>query len=149
MDSYAPLYILTWNPRKFIWDDYEEVRKIAENKGEVMLEWSVRSKKPQKGDRFILLMQGMKDLNGIVGYGYFAKDPEEYSALSTYDTPFGTRFAKISFKKLVNFATGNYVKVKDLKALFPDQCWSPQMSGIRVWSKYVPKVWTMIGENNG
>ena len=145
-DDYTPLYILTWNPKKFIWDDYEEVRKTAEKEGKVTLEWSVRSKRPKKGDRFILLMQGMKALNGIVGYGTFSEDPVEYMAFSTYDTPFGTRFAKIGLKKLTDIVSEDYVKTAVLKELFPEQCWSPQMSGIRVRSKYTPKVWSMVKE---
>ncbi len=146
MTDYTPIYILTWNPKKFIWDDYEQVRKIVEEEGGIALEWSVRSKKPKEGDRFILLMQGMKDLNGIVGYGTFFKDPEDYEAYPTFDSPFGIRFAEIWCEKLMDMVSGHYVKTKDLEKMFPDQCWRPQMSGIRVKSKYTPKVWSMVKE---
>ncbi len=148
MTDYTPIYILTWNPKKFIWDDYEQVRKIVEEEGGIVLEWSVRSKKPKEGDRFILLMQGMSDMNGVVGYGTFFKDPEDYMALPTEDAPFGTRFAQVWLENLADITTGRYVKTKALKEKFPEQCWNPQMSGIRVKSKYVPKIWEIVNEQN-
>lgn len=138
MNDYTPTYILTWNPKVFQWDNYEEVVDIVRNRPDEC-SWSCRSKKPKENDRFILLMQGMSHKNGIVGVGEILSEP--------YELPFadyGGRFLDIRFTKMWNYKEDKYILTDDLKKLFPEQCFSPQFSGIRVRSSILPELWKVI-----
>lgn len=139
MDDYTPTYILTWNPNVYHWNDYEEKVNICKQGFEFDYDWSCRSLKPHSGDRFILLMQGMGRKNGIVGYGTIYDKP--------YELPFagyGGRFIDIKFTKMWNYKTDKYVRTDVLKTMFPEQCFSPQMSGIRIRSSILPDLWRMM-----
>ena len=140
MDKYyTPVYILTWNPKRFAWNTYKQ--EVAKAKsGELSANWSCRSKQPRRGDRFILLMQGMGNTNGVIGYGHFSGRPADIG----FDTEYGKTYAEIVFTALIDYEAEEYVKTRQLKALFPVQCWVPQGSGIRVKSACVPKLWRMI-----
>ena len=134
MIDYTPTCILTWNPKRFNWIEYD----FLCNSGPFMCDWSCR-RKVKEGDRFVLLMQGMGSKNGIIGYGEIV----HFYELTTYN-PFGTRFVDIRFERLVDYRKDDYVKTKDLKEAFPEQCFTPQLSGIRVRASILPDMWGMI-----
>lgn len=138
MEDYTPTYILTWNPKVFHWNDYEKVVDNVRNRPDCCT-WSCRSKKPKENDRFILLMQGMGRKNGIVGYGQIISEPYELPF-----SDFGGRFLDILFIHLSNYKEDKYVLTDDLKKLFPEQCFTPQFSGIRVRSSILPELWKLI-----
>ena len=145
MSEYTPTYILTWNPHKFNWENYEHYVEVNQKSGICMeCEWSCRSKKMRRGDRFILLMQGMGDKNGVVAVGTILS--------SVYELPFSeywTYFIDIRFDRMWNYKTDKYVRTSVLKAMFPEQCFIPQFSGIRVKQSILPMLWKMIeGEKN-
>lgn len=141
MSDYTPTYIFTWNPKVFKWTDYKEMVSISQTVG-IMLNynWSCRSKCPREGDRFILLMQGMGRKNGVIGHGEISGAP--------YDLPFsgyGGRFVDIRFNVLLDYEKDKYVRTDVLKTMFPEQCFTPQFSGIRVKSSILPELWKLIG----
>ena len=142
-DRYAPIYILTWNPHKFDWKEYRKCVEICKQAGKLYGGWTCRSKSPQSGNRFVLLMQGMRSDNGIVGAGIFVQEPENIGL----ETKYGTRYVYIRFGKLIDYTNDDYVKTSVLKEQFPEQCWIPQMSGTRIKSKYVPIVWDKVWQN--
>ena len=136
---YTPTYILTWNPKRFHWTDYESLPSIIKQNGAISYDWSCRSKKPKPNDRFILLMQGMGDLNGIVGCGHILS--------SVYDIPFNQygKFVDISLEYVWNYKHDDYIKTAWLRESF-DQCWTPQSSGTRIQSKFLPDLWKKINK---
>lgn len=140
MSDYTPTYILTWNPKVYKWIDYADMADISQSIGiELKTNWSCRSKSPKEGDRFILLMQGMGNKNGVIGYGTILGAP--------YDLPFsdyGARYVDISFQYLVNHEMHKYVRTDVLKTMFPEQCFTPQFSGVRVKSSILPDLWALI-----
>lgn len=139
MSDYTPTYILTWNPNKFDWKDYEETVDLCKQKVVCMFNWSCRSKQPKINDRVILLMQGMDNKNGIVGYGHVTEPP--------YELPFsdwGGRFLTAKFDRMWNYKTDKYVRTDVLKSMFPEQNFSPQFSGIRIKSSVLPDLWKLI-----
>lgn len=140
-DIYIPTYILTWNPERFRWTDYKDICALTQSEGyRYITDWSCRSKRPQKGDRFILLLQGQGKKNGIVGYGTINSKPYDYFA----DTVFGRRFVDIVIERLWDYTWEDYVKTEVLKEKYPDQCWTPQFSGTRVKSAILPDLWFFI-----
>lgn len=143
MSEYTPTYILTWNPNKFDWREYEEMVGIVKDGIGLETDWSCRSKNLRKGDRFILLMQGMGIKNGVVGFGKILT--------STYELPFtefGDKFVDIRFERMWNYKTDKYVRTDVLKSMFPEQCFVPQFSGIKVKSSILPVLWRVIDDRN-
>ena len=139
MSDYTPTFILTWNPNIFKWDNYEDFVEISKMGFENSMNWSCRSKLPKCGDRFILLMQGMGARNGVVGYGEIIGSP--------YELPFadwGGRFVDIRVKRMWNYKTDKYVRTGVLTTMFPEQCFKPQFSGIKVKSSILPDLWKII-----
>lgn len=140
MSEYTPTFIFTWNPKVFSWKDYEKLCDIVQKDCLCpKCDWSCRSKTPKYGDRFILLMQGMGDKNGIVGCGRILG--------SIYELPFadfGGRFVDIKFSRMWNYKTDKYIRTSVLKTLFSEQNFTPQFSGIRVKSAILPDLWKMI-----
>lgn len=64
-------YILTWNPKRFRWDEYDlDVERVASGE-QVDHSWSVGNFRSgiEPGDRFYLLRQN--NSRGIVGSGHF------------------------------------------------------------------------------
>lgn len=143
MSEYTPTYILTWNPKKFDWREYEEMVDIVKDGIGIETDWSCRSKNLRKGDRFILLMQGMGSKNGVVGFGEILT--------STYELPFtefGDKFVDIRFTRMWNYKTDKYVRTDVLKSMFPEQCFTPQFSGIKVKQSILPVLWRVIDDKH-
>ena len=140
-DEYTPTYILTWNPDKYRWRGYEEICDQTRN-GDFLYDtdWSCKSKSPKEGDRFILLMQGQKKRNGIVGYGTFRSEPYEFHT----GMPFGRKYVDIRIIRLWNYKQEVYPKTAELMNLFPEQFWRPQFSGVRVKALILPELWKYI-----
>ena len=135
-DEYTPIYILTWNPYKFDWDwngDYSRLCAYTQGYGAAELNWSVQSKTPKPGDRFVLLRQGTKDGNGIIGYGGIRSEP--YSSM-TYSRLVDIRMQKLFKEPLLTR--------DELFEMFPDQYWKPQQSGTKVKAKYTVKLWEIL-----
>lgn len=138
--SYTPTFILTWNPKVYLWKSYYSLCGILKNGGiKPVYDWSCRSKTPKYGDRFILLMQGMGNKNGIVGCGRIVS--------TVYELPFsdyGGRFVSIQFTKLWDYTKDSYIRTDVLRTMFPEQNFVPQFSGIRVKSAILPDLWELI-----
>ena len=142
-DPYTPTYILTWNPRKFNWTDYHLACEYIKNIGDFYFDWSCRSKLPKDYDRFILLMQGMGEKNGIVGTGIFTSEP-----YTVKNTPYGSSFTDITFNRMWNYENEPYVHTSQLTMMFRGQCWTPQMSGTRIRSSILPDLWSLINNRD-
>lgn len=140
MSEYTPTYIFTWNPKVFSFEDYKNLCDIVNHSRiNPKYDWSCRSKQPKYGDRFILLMQGMGNKNGVVGSGMIVSN--------VYELPFadyGGRFVDIKFQRMWDYEKDRYVHTSVLKTMFPEQNFTPQFSGIRVKSAILPDLWKLI-----
>lgn len=68
-------YLLTWNPKRFVWTDLPDVLADLDAVGAVAVSWSCgRTKRIREGDSVYLLRQG-KDSPGIVGRGWVVTEP--------------------------------------------------------------------------
>lgn len=130
-------FLLTWNPNKFHWTEYGYLCHYASFP--TCSYWSTCSRKMQTGDDFYLLMQGMREQNGIVGYGKFVTRDKKWNWTDNPAQPLvfrtagnRTKFVDIRFDRLVDYRTDEYVHTSMLEYLFSEQCWRPQSSGILV-----------------
>ncbi len=66
------IYLLTWNPAKWPWDDLTECIQEVRTTGHHLDRWSCgRNRKIVEGDRLFLIRQGQEP-RGIVGSGWAA-----------------------------------------------------------------------------
>ena len=66
-------WLLTWNPDKFNWDNYDEECEEASEEQPIIGSWSCWSKKTQAGDEFYLIKLG-KPPRGIFAHGIIIGD---------------------------------------------------------------------------
>jgi len=129
-------FLLTWNPAKFDWHAFSN--GVPAYPTPFMTDWTSHSTKPSKGDRFAMLRLGTKQ-NGIVATGEITSDGT-YTAMC-YDKCL-RRFVDIQVDHLFLNAYPQHL----LREKFPDQCWSPQSSGISLKDKYQDDFWNTINE---
>ena len=130
----SPIYILTWNPKTYDWGKkYDRICFISQHFGAVNESWFIQIKAPRKGDRFILLRQGMKDGNGIIGYGHIKSDPYKYI--------FYMDVVDISIHRLFR---ETLLARDELEKQFPDQYWRPNRNGIRLKQEYEHDLWKLL-----
>ncbi len=120
------MYIFTWNPNTFEWIQYLKLNPVV---------WSSVSRKPKVGDRFVFMLQGMKDKNGIIGFGKILK--YELSVERKY-------YYSLDFEKLWNYEKEEYPKLEVLKCIFPKQLWTSQSSGIFIKKEYQDEIWNLL-----
>ncbi len=129
--DYTPTYILTWNPKRFDWLDYYSAIKTGDM---FQTDWTCHTKQPEPKDKFIMLMQGMGKLNGIVAAGRILGEPYYY---------WGQRYVDIKITYLWDYRK-KHILAETLRKRFPEQCFTPRSSGIRIKSRYLPDLWRMI-----
>lgn len=62
-------FLLTWNPRKWQWDSFEEGLELIHQNGSLAGRWSCRNKSILSGDRVFLLRQGLEP-RGLISSGW-------------------------------------------------------------------------------
>jgi 5-methylcytosine-specific restriction enzyme A len=69
-----PSYLLTWNPKKWQWDEFDEEIHTIEDEGSCLGQWSCgNSKRIRQGDRLFLLRQGVEP-RGLIASGWALSD---------------------------------------------------------------------------
>ena len=71
------VWLLTWNPDRWHWEDYDEECKEASRENPIYFNWSCQSKKIQIGDEFFLIKLG-KLPRGIIAHGTITEGMFEY-----------------------------------------------------------------------
>ena len=128
-------FLFTWNPKKFHWDESENIENIVKHHP-VSYNWSCRSHKPKIGDDFFLMRVGCGGFNAIVASGKITSEPyEDRSFLSTERT---NLIWYVDIK--IEHMDLSGVSQAYLKFMYPAQCWSPQSSGILVDEYIAEKV---------
>jgi hypothetical protein len=123
-------FLLTWNPKKWQWDNYaESVAKVAHGGRDGT--WSSgNSKRPRPGDRFFHLRQGVEP-KGIIGSGWITSKPKPGRHFSKSGRT--ARYVHIRWDSLLDFETvpplGHDVLRKGLLGAVN---WNPQASGTEV-----------------
>jgi 5-methylcytosine-specific restriction protein A len=129
-------YLLTWNPKRFAWDDLEkdilQVRMFNSQKGS----WSCgNTRRIQPGDRFFLMRLGQKP-RGIIASGIIISKP---IAKSHWDDNKAAQGLTSLFVDVLleTICDASFKLILAQEALCSDPLlstmhWSPQASGIRM-----------------
>lgn len=154
-------YLLTWNPRNWIWDDLPAVVSAMREGRPPERRWSCgNTKNISQGTRFFLLRQGV-DPKGIVASGWVTKATyEEHhwnpSRAASGDT---ANFVKVVFDSMVDPTPGGDAPL-DVRRFTSGPLttvnWSTPASGIRVpddaaelleraWQQHLPRVRLELG----
>jgi 5-methylcytosine-specific restriction enzyme A len=131
-------YLLTWNPKRWSWDDLEEDANATEEGRLVEMLWSCgRTKHIEPGSRVFLLRQGL-DPRGIIGSGIALSEPELHEHWDVERAEQGNQalFINVGFERLLNPEKGD--EPLRLAVLQRDELsetnWNTQSSGIRIKS---------------
>lgn len=150
--SQKRVWLLTWNPDNWNWEDYEEVCVSTKEGKTTVIPWTCASKQPVIGDEVFLIKTG-KQPRGIIAHGHVEKaaydaphyDPEKAAA--------GTMTGHIDaeYDWIQHYENEGMLLQDDLKEKFPQQQWSPMGSGIEIKSEVIPelrKMWNaLIGKD--
>ena len=68
-------YLLTWNPKRWPWDDFEEDFKYAREDGFLESRWSCGVTRRIKADDRVFLMKLGEEPKGIIGVGIATSEP--------------------------------------------------------------------------
>lgn len=127
-----PTYLLTWNPTRFLWDDFGDRVDEVKRFGSIDFDWSCgRNKRLRPGDRVFLLRQGPES-RGIIGAGTALDEPypdERWRDTRTTAGP-ETMYVPVRWDTLVDEPL---IKRSELdKAPFSGVNWNTQISGISI-----------------
>ncbi len=143
-------WLLTWNPKSYVWDDIDDYISDVKSGKKVEIEWICKSKKPQIGDHVFLMMLGVAEKSGIIAHGTVS---EESFEAESYAGKY-VSFIGFCITKMADINKDTYILQKELKSRFPEQVWTPQCSGIQIKNTnidYLLKNWlidTNIKSNN-
>ena len=119
-------WLITWNPNKWQWTDFNVCQAKTMQKERVVLDWTCTSKGPQLGERVFLEVLGKNVIRGIIASGNVVK--ESYLEM-TWRKTIGRKI-QVSFDIILPL---EYVfPQENLKTFFPETNWSTQSSGIEI-----------------
>jgi hypothetical protein len=127
-------FLLTWNPKKFLWDSLKEDIGRLTDAGSVIFDWSCgRSRKPGLGDRVFLMRQGV-DPKGIVGSGTILTENREESHWEDEAARKGRResYVTVEWEAIIDAEQEAPLARLSLKESFPKVNWDTQVSGITI-----------------
>ncbi len=131
------VWLFTWNPDRWKWDDYDEQCKETSNENPMEESWSSHSKKVQIGDEFYLIKLG-KPPRGIIAHGVVTNDMFESKHWDDDRGDDSTNYVTGEWDTLLNYKTQDILDLSLLKERCPQQCWHPQSSGIRIKDEVLP-----------
>lgn len=129
-------YLLTWNPKRWDWDDLLEYIKKLKRAGFVTSRWSCgNSKRIQVGDRVYLIRLG-KLPKGIFASGIVIKDSYEGVHWDEEKAASGkkAKFVEVQWDILLNPESELIISLEQLKNEKPFSTfkWETQSSGINI-----------------
>jgi 5-methylcytosine-specific restriction protein A len=133
-------FLLTWNPSRWEWSDYQEKVTAVQNNGSTILRWSCGNSKNIKVDDQVFLMRVGPLSPGIIGSGYVVKAPFKDTHFSDEDRE--ALYVEVAFDTLVDYQN-NLLSLEVLKQELPQQLWTPQASGISIKKECLSKLETL------
>ena len=125
-------WLLTWNPTKWDWDDYDEVVSLSRIGKGYLIGWNCANRHAQVGDRVFMVKLGDPSTpRGIFASGYITSDFWEGEHFD--DSKDNTiMYVDVVLTKVLDYRSDNIITIDELKQRFPEQSWSPQASGISI-----------------
>lgn len=142
-------WLLTWNPTRWEWEDFDEVVKLTKSGVAVPIGWTCANTHTLVGDRIYMVKLGSSSTpNGIFATGYIISDnykDESYDPTKESKA----RYVDIILTDVRDFNTEPVLEMDNLKEVFPSQNWSPQASGIAIKPYISAQLLNMWNELNG
>ena len=128
----ANAWLLTYNPTRWNWEDYDEAVLSTKNGKGYLSGWNCANKHAKTGDRVFLMKLGDNSTpKGIIASGYIVSDfweDDHYD--DTKDKKI--EYVTVIFTSLLDYRTDNIITLSELNEKFPEQKWNPQGSGITI-----------------
>ncbi|MEW6234126.1 MAG: HNH endonuclease [Candidatus Omnitrophota bacterium] len=120
-----PTYLLTWNPKRFNWDNLQDIL----NQGFYSGRWSCgNTKKIVKGDRVFLIKLG-KEPRGIMASGWATRDVYNDKH---WNLDAEASYIDVHFDNLLDPAKSIFSFNKLNKEIYDKMNWHPQASGLTI-----------------
>lgn len=119
-------YLLTWNPRLWLWDELQEDMASVKDSGAVDIEWSTGvTKRIVEGDRAFLVRLEVEP-KGIMGAGFFSGSPEKGL---TWRRQSDRQALYAPLELNVILPEDKILPIGSLSRRFNSVSWTPQASG--------------------
>lgn len=127
--------LLSWNPGKWNWKDYEEWCERTKKGEKYTNAWTSISKQPLKGDEVFLIKLGDSAPKGIIAHGYVISEV-------TYQVEGdNSNYVDVEFDRIQNYKKDLILLQEDLRNKFEiKHKWSPQPSGIEIDETILPEL---------
>jgi hypothetical protein len=120
-------FLLTWNPKAWKWDDFDECVAELVSEGTFQSRWSTGvTKRMVEGDRCFLMRLGAEH-KGIIASGFFCSGTfwdDHWSG----EEGRSCLYANVEFDVLVSPFSDQILPLEILKSKFPSFNWTPQAS---------------------
>lgn len=129
-------YLLTWNPKRFPWDDLADDIAAVHEYGLVPGRWSCGGNKSiRAGDRFFLIRLG-KEPRGLVGSGFVetASFEDDHWDPVRYEAGIPARYVNVRFDVILDAEQEAILDMDLLKnaPVLSRMHWSSQTSGVHI-----------------
>jgi len=127
-------FLFAWNPNKWEWSNQKNLIAQLPKQKPVQVWATVSIKNIQIGDRFLLVKVGNIDKleKGIIGSGSIISHP--YKDKDFLKNAKIRHFVKLKFDLL---SDTTFISLNELEAVFPNQKWTIQGSGILIKENYI------------
>ncbi|SEG36374.1 HNH endonuclease [Eubacterium ruminantium] len=142
-----PVYLLAWNPDVWSWDQsYSEMVENVSKDNPLTEPWTVKNSSIHRGDIVYLMRLGVEP-KGIIAMGHASSEVYLMDHYNKERASKGERTKHVDarFELMLDYENGKYIPLEKLKALFPNQQWTPPSSGIAIRSEYwasLNKLWS-------
>lgn len=139
-------WLLSWNPNRWEWDNYEEECEEASKEHPLSFIWSCSSKKVRTGDEFYLIKLGELP-RGIIAHGTVTEDMFDAEHWNDDKPEKIIHYITGKCDTLLNYRTQAILDVSVLDDRCSQQHWHPQQSGIRIKDEVLPalhELWTEV-----
>lgn len=125
-------WLLTYNPTKWNWDDYDEAITITKSGTGYLTNWNCANNHAKVGDRVFLVKLGDNSTpKGIIATGYITSNFWEGDNFDQAKDN-KIKYVDVLFTSINDYRTDDIITVDELKERFPEQKWDTQSSGISI-----------------
>jgi HNH endonuclease len=120
-------YLLTWNPSKWLFQDWPKALADTAQQGFYVCQWSCVSKKPVPGD-IVLLKKTGRGSTGLIASGVVLSPPYANRHWGKDKEAVRKQYIQVKFDRLADYTKGEILPISDKK----DFGFVPQASGCQV-----------------
>ncbi|WP_303836720.1 AAA family ATPase [Ruminococcus flavefaciens] len=131
-ESNINAWLLTYNPKKWNWEDYDEAVSITKSGTGYLSGWNCANHHVKVGDRVFLVKLGDNSTpKGIIATGYIVS---EFWKGEHFDDTKDKKieYITILFSTILDYRIDDIITIDELVERFPEQKWNPQCSGIEI-----------------